>query len=135
MWRAIENSSNMVKDNGFYWISLYKKTPQYQSHLRKKQRFNRASILGKKFLLYGDILLWMRERMLKGANPFRLFKKVGRGMNVYNDIVDWLGGLPFEVASKEEIDGYCESQGFSSKRFLPKGYGTGCQVYLYQKSG
>ena len=22
-----------------------------------------------------------------------------RGMNIYNDIIDWLGGLPYEVTS------------------------------------
>ena len=26
-----------------------------------------------------------------------------RGMSTYYDIIDWLGGLPYEVASTEEI--------------------------------
>ena len=31
---------------------------------------------------------------------------------VYHDIVDWLGGLPYEVASKEEILAFCTDRGF-----------------------
>jgi 2-polyprenyl-6-hydroxyphenyl methylase/3-demethylubiquinone-9 3-methyltransferase len=38
-----------------------------------------------------------------GRNPFRWNRTVGRGMNVYYDIIDWLGGLPYEVAEEGEV--------------------------------
>ncbi|MDP2645941.1 MAG: class I SAM-dependent methyltransferase, partial [Desulfobacterales bacterium] len=30
MWRAIENSSSLVKKGGLYWIALYRKGPRYE---------------------------------------------------------------------------------------------------------
>ena len=29
-------------------------------------------------------------------------------MNVYHDILDWLVGLPYEVASPDEIENFCQ---------------------------
>ncbi len=33
-------------------------------------------------------------------------------MNIYHDIVDWLGGLPYEVASDDEILVFFRKSGF-----------------------
>jgi len=65
----------------------------------------------------------MRERRRAGLNPFAWNEKYDRGMYVYHDIIDWLGGLPYEVASKEEIVAFCGDRGFVLEKVheLPEG--------------
>ena len=54
-------------------------------------------------------------------------------MNTYYDIKDWLGGLPYEVASKEEVKDRFEKNGYSLINIQEYPEGS-CNVYLFQKS-
>ena len=47
--------------------------------------------------------------------PLLNYKK-GRGMNWFNDIVDWIGGFPYEYATVSEIRNYFKNHGFSLKK-------------------
>jgi 2-polyprenyl-6-hydroxyphenyl methylase/3-demethylubiquinone-9 3-methyltransferase len=53
-------------------------------------------------------------------------------MTVYHDIIDWLGGLPYEVASAEEVKKFLEERGFEERKsqLYPEGYNN---IYLYSK--
>jgi 2-polyprenyl-6-hydroxyphenyl methylase/3-demethylubiquinone-9 3-methyltransferase len=53
-------------------------------------------------------------------------------MNVYHDLVDWYGGLPYEVAGVGEVIEFCQKQGFDSKRVLERSEGAN-SVYLFQR--
>ena len=72
----------------------------------------------------GDVLF-------RKENPFKWNKKKDRGMTVYHDIVDWLGGLPYEVASPEEIKNFGEKRALSLKLMDPS---NACCVYIFQKN-
>jgi len=132
MWKAIENSCLTINAQGTYWISIYKKGPRYEADLSLKRRYNKASALGKRMMVSRNILRRMIRLLRKGKNPFKWNKKVGRGMHVYNDIIDWYGGLPYEVASKEEIVQFCSPKGLSLEMAHEAGEG-GCSVYLFKK--
>ena len=51
--------------------------------------------------------------LIKHCNPFFVFLNYRnkRGMNVYNDWIDWLGGYPFEAAKAEEIFNFYKRKG------------------------
>jgi hypothetical protein len=53
-------------------------------------------------------------------------------MDAYHDVVDWLGGLPYEVASKEEVLDFCGERGFVLEKIkeLPEG---GNNMYLFSR--
>ena len=54
----------------------------------------------------GVILLGSaKEDIVRGKNPLRRYSeyRARRGMSAWHDVVDWLGGYPFEVAKPEEI--------------------------------
>ena len=38
--------------------------------------------------------------------------KSNRGMNLFNDWVDWVGGYPFQVASVEAVNKFLMMKGF-----------------------
>ncbi|HEX5705409.1 MAG TPA: class I SAM-dependent methyltransferase [Pyrinomonadaceae bacterium] len=130
MWEAIANASSRVARGGLFWIALYVKGPKYAEHLALKQKYNRASRLEKKIMVWKYIAGVMRDRRRAGLNPLKWNEKDGRGMDVYHDIIDWLGGLPYEVASKEEVVDFCGTRGFVLERVKENPEG-GNNIYLF----
>ena len=57
-----------------------------------------------------------------------------RGMNHWRDIVDWVGGYPYEYAAPEEIFDFFRQRGFTLSRLLCKGVGLGCNEFVFVKS-
>lgn len=134
LWRAMETATTLVKPGGLLWISLYTKGPRFQKDLALKKKYNAATRFGKKLMETPFILRAMRERLRNKQNPFAWNQTKRRGMNVYHDIVDWLGGLPYEVASPEEVHDFLCNRGFKAEKIEPRAE-TDCSIYLYSKQG
>lgn len=56
-----------------------------------------------------------------------------RGMNRWIDLVDWVGGYPFEVAKPELIFDFFRQQGFELTRLATCGGGVGCNQFVFLK--
>jgi hypothetical protein len=60
-------------------------------------------ILGRFFGMLKNLFLRRPQKtLLSGA----------RGMNIYYDVIDWLGGYPYEYATFDEIKNFVEKLGF-----------------------
>ena len=116
MWEAIENCLNLVKPGGFFLLGIYGDVKNYKRDLRLKHAYNAASGFGKKWMIYNRIFKKMIFMTLKLKNPLQWNEKRGRGMNAYHDLIDWLGGLPYEVASEDEIVKFFADKNFTLKR-------------------
>lgn len=103
MWDAIRSAASTVKSGGLFFISLYSKGPKYQDILALKQKYNRSWVIGKRWMELKYILRFMHIRAKSHKNPFGWNTTDGRGMHVYTDITDWLGGLPYEESSVDEV--------------------------------
>jgi len=56
-----------------------------------------------------------------------------RGMRYYTDIVDWVGGYPYQYASVSEVTDFFEARGFKlTKLIKTKGF-TGCNEFVFEK--
>jgi 2-polyprenyl-6-hydroxyphenyl methylase/3-demethylubiquinone-9 3-methyltransferase len=73
---------------------------------------------------------------LQNPLPFKEWaeKKKGRGMCVWHDLVDWVGGYPFEVAKPEEIFDFYRDRGFVLMRLKTRGGKSGCNEFLFFRS-
>lgn len=60
-------------------------------------------------------------------------KRQDRGMSVWHDWVDWIGGLPFEVAKPEAIIHPLLEQGFELQKLTTVGCGWGCNEFVFVK--
>jgi 2-polyprenyl-6-hydroxyphenyl methylase/3-demethylubiquinone-9 3-methyltransferase len=129
MWEAIENVFSLVAPNGKLWISLYAKGPRFDADLKLKRKYNAAGKIGKRLTEWRWISRIMLSRLRHLKNPFSWNQKGIRGMNVYNDLIDWLGGLPYEVASEDEVVLFARQRGFILERIdvLPEG---GCSTFV-----
>ena len=55
-------------------------------------------------------------------------------MSTYHDIKDWLGGLPYEVASVDEAVGFAEERGYKTEFVLERPEG-GINVFIFGPDG
>lgn len=59
-------------------------------------------------------------------------KRLDRGMSAGHDWVDWIGGMPFEVARPESIIVPLAAQGFRVTNLKTVGGGWGCNEYVFR---
>lgn len=131
MWKAVANTCNLGRTGGVYWIAIYRKGHRYQKDVAVKRRYNAASPLVKKLMVYRHALRVMAYRLVSRRNPLAWNEPTARGMNVYHDIVDWLGGLPYEVASLDEVVSFCRDRGLKPIRVQEAREG-GCSIFTFR---
>jgi hypothetical protein len=56
-----------------------------------------------------------------------------RGMNRWNDIIDWVGGYPYEVATADQIFDFYKVRNFKLERLKTGGVGLGCNEFVFRK--
>ncbi|MEM6779751.1 MAG: SAM-dependent methyltransferase, partial [Planctomycetota bacterium] len=75
-------------------------------------------------------------RLASGRNPLPFqdwkLKKRDRGMSAWHDWVDWVGGLPFEVAKPESVILPLVQDGFRLENLTTVGSGWGCNEFVFR---
>jgi 2-polyprenyl-6-hydroxyphenyl methylase/3-demethylubiquinone-9 3-methyltransferase len=54
-------------------------------------------------------------------------------MKFWRDVIDWLGGYPFEVADLHEVVRYVEAKGFQLQNMNPVGWRNGCNEWVFRR--
>ena len=57
-----------------------------------------------------------------------------RGMSRWHDLVDWIGGYPFEVATPEAVADFCRARGFTVERLRTCGGRMGCNEFVFART-
>ena len=143
MWNALHNASEMVEEEGALFISIYNdQGMQSKRWLRIKKLYN-ALPLGLRWLVWLPMLikLWWRNSIRdllvdrKFFSTWRNYAYVeARGMSAFRDVIDWVGGLPFEVAKPEEIFDFYYKRKFQLVKIKTCGGGLGCNEFVFKKS-
>jgi SAM-dependent methyltransferase len=131
IWAAVKNTQKLCRAGGLILISIYQAGDMYQRHLALKKDFNKRSSDEKREIIERHALERYPDSTVSDAVNRMRSNVVRRGMNEYNDWIDWLGGLPYEVAYPSEIISRFLAQGFSPIRVVEEGQ-QGCNVYLFQ---
>lgn len=78
----------------------------------------------------------VRDLLTKG-NPLATWRSYGyasrRGMSPWRDVVDWVGGYPFEVAKPEYIFNFYRDKGFHLNSLVTCAGGLGCNEFVFSK--
>jgi 2-polyprenyl-6-hydroxyphenyl methylase/3-demethylubiquinone-9 3-methyltransferase len=140
MWEALGNVAPLVKHEGQLFIAIYNDQGRASMMwLAVKKVYNiLPSWLRVLVLIPSFMRLWLPTiiRDLAGGRPFRTWKTYlkERGMSPWRDVVDWVGGYPFEVAKPEDIfDIYC-AKGFSLEKLKTCAGGLGCNEFVFRKN-
>ncbi len=129
MWRAIESSAALVKPGGLFICSLYNTHWSSPAWLFIKRTYNRLPASGQK-LLIGLMcpVIAAAKFCVTGKNPFRK----ERGMAFYWDVVDWVGGYPYEYATVAEVRSRLSALGMSEEKIVPATVPTGCNEFVFR---
>lgn len=141
MWQALENVAPLVKPRGKLFISIYN-DQGFQSRVwrRIKRTYCRLPRLLKPLILYpAAIRLWGPTllRDLFRLRPFQTWRNYyrERGMSPWRDVVDWVGGYPFEVAKPEQIFEFFQQRGFHLAKLVTAGGGLGTNQFVFDRVG
>jgi 2-polyprenyl-6-hydroxyphenyl methylase/3-demethylubiquinone-9 3-methyltransferase len=74
-------------------------------------------------------VIWLAKLAVTGRD--RASKT--RGMDFYYDVIDWVGGYPYEYASIAELRALVEPLGFECLRWRAAEVPTGCNEFLFRK--
>jgi hypothetical protein len=114
--------------DGLFFISLYTGGDLYDEHLALKRRFNEADESTKRKMVHKQLQSMDASYKLQHSDKIA---RDPRGMTQYHDAVDWLGGLPYEVANVSEVVLFGSNRGLRPLRVFERGQG-GCSLYLFK---
>lgn len=142
MWEALDNACRLVARNGRLFISIYNDQGWRSNAWRAVKRaynllprplrrpFAAVTMLGP------EAILALRSVASGQAGSYvRAWREPGeRGMSRWHDLVDWVGGYPFEVARPEQVIGFCRQRGLELTRLKTVGRASGCNQYVFQRA-
>lgn len=130
MQKSIENTTSLVKLEGYLVISIYNKHWTSSIWLFIKWLYNKLPAFMQKWMVYLFYpIIWLAKYLVTGENP----KKMTRGMDFFYNVIDWIGGYPYEYASKSEIVQLIEPLGFKLIHFVSAQVPTGCNEFIFKK--
>ena len=142
MWRALANAALPVAPAGKLFVAIYNDTGSQSARWKWiKRKYNELPRpLRLPFTLAviaPDEAKAVARSLLKGR-PGEYVKSwtrydENRGMSRWRDIVDWVGGYPYEVARPEEIFDFYRARGFRLARLKAGGVGLGCNEFVFVK--
>lgn len=144
MWSAFDNLDLVVAEKGSLVLAIYNdQGGQSRRWAKLKSIYNKLPT----FLKAPYTLLVMGPRELRSllihvlrGNPKQYFDNISnyathseRGMSYWYDLVDWIGGYPFEVATPAEIFNYFHQRGMALTYLTTVRGELGCNEYVFKK--
>ena len=140
MLTALDNARIPVSQGGRLYIAIYNDQGILSTFWMRVKRTYCTGALGRGAVLAVFVPLFFLRSvavgLIKYGNPVAQFTryKSRRGMSIYHDWIDWLGGYPFEVAKPELIVRF-----YKERRLLLTNLTTphrlGCNEFVFQRVG
>ncbi|QDT08713.1 class I SAM-dependent methyltransferase [Planctomycetes bacterium K23_9] len=140
MQRAVRIASERVSDGGKFFIAIYNDQGGGSRRWLAIKKLHHAlpqplRVVWVLMVAGFYELLFALSRLLKFRNPLPFAdwgaKKKDRGMSVWHDWVDWIGGLPFQVATPEAVILPLRQKGFVLDDLVTVRSGWGCNEYVF----
>lgn len=133
MIAAIERAAALVAPSGVFAFALYRRTRLDGFWVREKRWYINASPTAQQLargLYTGGY--WIASA-LTGRKS-----RMGRGMEYWHDLHDWMGGYPYESILADEVEALMQGLGFVRERVFARPrelglFGSGCDEYVYRR--
>jgi len=139
MWPAIERVMQVVKPGGILFISIYNDQGKISDMWKAVKRLYNRGPLGRAAVLSVFIPYFagrdLMSDVIRGKNPLARYRTYQRkrGMSIFYDWKDWLGGYPFEVATPDAIIDFCRPRGFLLEKLATDG-SLGCNEFVFRRT-
>jgi SAM-dependent methyltransferase len=139
MWEALANAIIPTQPGGKLFIAIYNDQGTASRRWTKVKKLYNEIPRPLRFLVVWPsfwVLNWRSvvKDLLRGR-PFQTIRNYGkeRGMSFSRDLIDWVGGYPFEVATPEQIFDFYRTRGFSLTRLKTCGGSLGCNEFVFER--
>lgn len=136
MWQALDNVGALVAERGYLYIAIYNdQGGASRRWMMVKRYYNKHKVLRPILLVASAVRLWtlsairdiLQGRLMRAGKDY---SEQGRGMSRVRDLIDWVGGYPFEVAAPDKLFDFYHTRNFTLERLTTCG-GSGCNEYVF----
>jgi 2-polyprenyl-3-methyl-5-hydroxy-6-metoxy-1,4-benzoquinol methylase len=131
MYEAFANAIIPTRDASKLFIAIYNDQGWISRYwLRVKRAYNKNKLARLALIAWhAPYLIGLRwlYRTLTGRRGLE------RGMALWPDMLDWLGGYPFEVAKPEQVFGFFLERGFALDQLVTCGGRMGCNELVFSR--
>jgi 2-polyprenyl-6-hydroxyphenyl methylase/3-demethylubiquinone-9 3-methyltransferase len=130
MWQAIGTTSERVAPGGTLVLALYKRHVTSPAWTAIKWLYNRVPPLAQRAMIPPFAgLIYLAKLAVTRRNPL----EKQRGMDFWYDVIDWVGGYPYEYASVAEVERFVRPLGFELVRVVPDPVPTGINEFVFRR--
>lgn len=142
LWTALDNASAAVGPGGLLFVAIYNdqgwSTRVWTAVKRGYNRLPPSLRLPYTLAIMGPLELAALVRDTLRLRPLRYVRRwtryqSTRGMSRWHDIVDWVGGYPFEAATADAVLEHARRLGFSPERVV-RADGLGCSQFVLRRT-
>jgi SAM-dependent methyltransferase len=127
---ALQNTVKRVRPNGLLMIAIYNKHWSSSGWRLIKWSYNRAGSVGQRLLVWVFTpVIFLAKWSVTRRNPLHM----QRGMDFMHNIIDWLGGYPYEYASPTEMRATLEDFGLEVLQWRAANVPTGCNEFVCRR--
>jgi 2-polyprenyl-3-methyl-5-hydroxy-6-metoxy-1,4-benzoquinol methylase len=130
MHEAFAHAADLVAPGGRLAIAIYNDQGWISRYWLAVKRIYNGNAAGKGLVITAHLPYLAARwtvRTLKSRRP-------ERGMRLWTDLLDWLGGYPFEVATPRDVIAEFERRGFTSRGLWTCGRRHGCNEFLFERT-
>jgi 2-polyprenyl-3-methyl-5-hydroxy-6-metoxy-1,4-benzoquinol methylase len=130
MYDAIRRAASLVCQRGYLIVAIYNThwTSPIWSFI-KRAFVTVPALIQRIFIALLFPLIFLAKVAATRRNPL----KKERGMDFYHDVIDWIGGYPYEYATVGEIKTLLGPLGFQLERIIPAAVPTGCNQFVFRR--
>lgn len=139
--KAIVNAADAVAPGGHFVISIYNDQGSWSRRWKRLKCIYNA-LPAPLRLPYTIVVMGAREcpaimsslvklRPMQYVRTYTSYYK-RRGMSRWHDMVDWIGGYPFEAAKPEEVFDFFRARGFELLRMKTCAGGLGWNEFVFR---
>jgi 2-polyprenyl-6-hydroxyphenyl methylase/3-demethylubiquinone-9 3-methyltransferase len=132
MWRAIDAAAAAVSGapGALLVLALYNRHWSSPAWKIVKRLYNISPRPVRKVMVWKFCAVIAAAKFaVTRRNPFRQ----RRGMSFYHDVVDWVGGYPYEYATREEVIARVEGKGLACVKVMRPVTPTGCNQFVFER--
>jgi 2-polyprenyl-6-hydroxyphenyl methylase/3-demethylubiquinone-9 3-methyltransferase len=144
MWRALDNAHPLVKPGGTLVLALYNDAGGRSKYWHAVKRTYLAVPRPVRPAFAALAMLPMETRMFLSAiakgqpsEYIQMWTKYGearRGMSKWRDVIDWVGGYPYEYAKTDVVFDFYRQRGFTMTRMKCSSGSLGCNEFVFEKT-
>ena len=143
MWRALDHAQRAVAPGGQLFIAIYNDMGSQTARWRRLKKmyadlprparpaFALLTMLPEEAKTLARAVL--RGRPAEYVRTWTRYGEGNRGMHKWRDIVDWVGGYPYEAAKPDVIFDFFKRRGFVLENMRCTG-GLGCNEFVFRRA-